>query len=146
MTPPMILFEPVDKMPRVVSGPGFVAREAEDEIARHLLRPMLFADREIVLIAGFDAFGRLVGFESAVGDSSGRCVIPPRCWAGLLGRRVATISMAHNHPSGVARPSDSDIACTREAVHFLRLLGIDLFDHLIFVESGHFSFRQAQLI
>ena len=63
-----------------------------------------------------------------------------------LGQRVATVMMAHNHPSGIARPSEADMRCTREAGQFLRLIGIDLSDHLIFVESGHFSFRNAGLL
>ena len=142
----MILREPIDRLPRAAGAAGFISRDAEDAIARHLLRPMLFADREIALIAGFDAYGRLAGLESAAGDTSGRCVITPACWNRLLGRRIATLLMAHNHPSGIARPSDADLRCTQEAGQFLRLIGIDLSDHLIFVENGHFSFRSAGLI
>jgi len=142
----MTLLEPVDKRPQPSAADGFVPCDAEDAVARYLLRPMLFADREIVLLAGFDAYSRLVGLESAVGDTTGRCVITPQCWNRLLGRRVATVLMAHNHPSGIARPSDADTRCTREAGQFLRLIGIDLRDHLIFVESGHFSFRNAGLL
>ena len=51
--------------------------------------------------------------------------------------------MAHNHPSGAPWPSDADRRCTLEAALFLRTLGIELADHLIFVERGHFSFRAA---
>ncbi|HMN55388.1 MAG TPA: JAB domain-containing protein [Sphingopyxis sp.] len=142
----MILREPIDRLPHAAMAAGFISRDAEDAVARHLLRPMLFADREIVLIAGFDAYGRLAGFESAAGDATGRCVITPACWNRLLGRRIATVLMAHNHPSGIARPSDADLHCTQEAGQFLRLIGIDLSDHLIFVENGHFSFRSAGLI
>ena len=146
MTARMILFEPIDKRPQPSASAGFVPREAEDTIARQLFRPMFFADREIVLLAGFDAYGRLVGLETAVGDAPGRCAITPQCWNRLLGQRAATVLMAHNHPSGNARPSDADIRCTHEASQFLRLIGVDLTDHLIFVESGHFSFRNAVLL
>jgi len=124
----MTLFKSVRKLPQSAIVAGFVSREAEDVVARH------------------DAYSRLIGFECAPGDRAGRCVIAPGCWNRLLGIGVSTIVMAHNHPSGIARPSDADLACTQEAAHFLRLVGIDLVDHLIFVESGHFSFRNAQLI
>lgn len=142
----MTLHEPIDKRPHTTATTGFVSRDAEDAVARYLLRPMLFADREIVLLAGFDAYGRLVGLESAIGDSTGRCVITPQCWNRLLVQRLATVIMAHNHPSGIARPSEADTRCTREAAQFLQLIGIDLSDHLIFVESGHFSFRNAGML
>lgn len=142
----MTLFEPIGTLPPSAEAAGFVPRDAEDAVARHLFRPLFFADREIMLLAGFDAYARLVGLESAEGDATGRCVITPQCWNRLLGRRVASVVMAHNHPSGIARPSHADLACTHEAGQFLRLVGIDLSDHLIFVENGHFSFRRAQLI
>ena len=142
----MTLLEPVGKRPQPPAAVGFVPRDAEGAVARYLFRPMLFPDREIVLLAGFDAYARLVALESTASDVTGRCVIAPQCWSRLLGRRVATVLMAHNHPSGIARPSDADARCTREAVQFLRLIGIDLSDHLIFVESGHFSFRNAGLL
>ncbi|MBN8845007.1 MAG: DNA repair protein RadC [Sphingomonadales bacterium] len=142
----MTLFKSVRKLPQSAIVAGFVSREAEDVVARQLLRPLFPTDGEAMLLAGFDAYSRLIGFECAPGDRAGRCVIAPGCWNRLLGIGVSTIVMAHNHPSGIARPSDADLACTQEAAHFLRLVGIDLVDHLIFVESGHFSFRNAQLI
>lgn len=142
----MTLLEPVGKPQHPAAATGFVAREAEDAVVRHLLRPMLFADREVMLLAGFDAYSRLVGLESTTGDATGRCIITPQCWNRLLGQRVATVMMAHNHPSGIARPSEADMRCTREAGQFLRLIGIDLSDHLIFVENGHFSFHAAGLL
>ncbi|WP_293967373.1 JAB domain-containing protein [Sphingopyxis sp.] len=99
-----------------------------------------------MFLAGFEAFNRLVRLERVGGDSKGRCIIPPRCWRALIGGSVATVMMAHNHPSNIAQPSDADIATTRETVRFLRTIGIELVDHLIFIASGHFSFRSAELL
>ena len=142
----MMLFEPVGKFPDPAMLAGFVPRKAEDAIARQLLRPCFPDDREALLLLAFDGFGRLIATERAEGDATGRCSIPTRCWRSLLDRGVASVLMAHNHPSGVAWPSNADIGCTREVALFLRPLGIELADHLIFVESGHFSFRNAQLM
>lgn len=142
----MTLFEPVGKMPAPSALTGFVPSYSEDALAHQLLRPLFDDDRETLLVAGFDAFDRLVRLERVDGDVSGRCVIPPRCWRALLDSTTATVIMAHNHPSGAAWPSDADIASTHDAALFLRTLGIDLVDHLIFVELGHFSFRRAELM
>ena len=142
----MTLFEPVGKAPDPLALAGFVPRKSEDDIARQLLRPHFPADREILLLAGFDGYERLVRLERADGDASGRCVIPPRNWRNLLEDSVAAVLMAHNHPSGAAWPSDADRHCTQEAALFLRTVDVELIDHLIFVDGGHFSFRQAQLI
>ncbi|WP_282949644.1 MULTISPECIES: JAB domain-containing protein [unclassified Sphingopyxis] len=146
MSSPVTLIEPIGKLSRSTIAAGFIPREAEDEIARLLYRPTIPADREIMILAGFDAYARLASFQRIAGEATDRCVITPQCWHRLLGGRVVAVQMAHNHPSGIARPSPADLQCTREAAQFLRLVGIDLTDHLIFVESGHFSFRNALLL
>ncbi|MGV1682981.1 JAB domain-containing protein [Sphingopyxis sp. NJF-3] len=125
---------------------GFASRTDEDEIARQLLRPCFAPDREILLLAAFDAFERLTAFERIDEGTAGRCAIAPPCWHNLLGRGVQHVLMAHNHPSADPRPSRADIDCTREAAAFLAVLDVDLVDHLIFVESGHFSFRRGRLL
>ncbi len=146
MAKPMTLLEPVGKVPDPSLLAGFVPCKSEDEVARHLLRPLFDADRETLLIAGFDAYERLVRLERAGGDSAGRCVIPPQCWRALLGTGITAVIMAHNHPSGAAWPSDADRRSTQDAAHFLRTIDVELIDHLIFVDHGHFSFRQGQLL
>lgn len=142
----MSLFDPVDPIPGLHGAAGFLSCEVEDPVAQQLLRPSFSRDGEVLLLAGFDNHQRLVRMEHVAGDGIGRCSIPPRCWRALLGPDVATVLMAHNHPSGAPWPSEADIRCTREAAAFLRLLDIELADHLIFVEAGHYSFRRAGLM
>lgn len=142
----MTIFEPVGKAHAAAMRPGFVPCDAEGAIAGQLLRPRFVDDRERILLAAFDAFERLVRFESIDGETPRRCVIPPRCWRALLVSSTATVIMAHNHPSGIAWPSDADIAATGDAALFLRTIGVDLADHLIFVADGHFSFRTAEML
>lgn len=142
----MTLLEPAGKRPDPALLGGFVPREAEDEIARALLRPCFGKDRETMLLLAFDGFGRLARMERAGGGTAHQCSIPPYCWRALLCDATARVLLAHNHPSGAAWPSEADARCTHEAAAFLNLVGIELADHLIFVESGHFSFRKAQLI
>ncbi len=146
MTIVMTLLAPIDPAADASPRAGFVPCEAEDDVARLLLRPHFAADRETLLLAGFDPFDRLVRLERVGGEDAGRCIIPPRCWRALIGGGVATVIMAHNHPSNIAQPSDADIATTRETALFLRTMGIELVDHLIFVEGGHFSFRSAEML
>ena len=146
MGPAMTLFEPVGKRPDPSAPAGFIPAGVEDEVARHLLRPLFDDRRETLLLAGFDAFDRLLRFECVDGDAPGRCIIPPRSWRALLDGEIRAVVMAHNHPSGIALPSDADIGATHNAALFLRTFGIDLVDHLIFVANGHFSFRTAEML
>jgi DNA repair protein RadC len=146
MATAMTLFEPLGKAPDPSALAGFVPCPLEDDVARLLLRPLFDDERETLLLVAFDAFERLVRLERVDGDSSGRCVIPPRSWRTLLDSGIATVIMAHNHPSDTPWPSDADIGATHDAALFLRTMGIDLVDHLIFIAGGHFSFRTAEML
>ena len=142
----MTRYDPIEAPGTAPASPGFVPRDEEEELARLLLRPCFPAEAEILLIAGFDAFDRLLCLERAEGDRYGRCIAPPSIWRAALDAKPVQIVMAHNHPSGIARPSDADLATTREAARFLALLGVALSDHLIFTTEGHFSFWRAGLL
>lgn len=56
---------------------------------------------------------------------------------------ASAIVLAHNHPSGDARPSHADKSLTKEISEACRMLGITLHDHIIIGASGKFtSFKQ----
>lgn len=51
------------------------------------------------------------------------------------------IIIAHNHPSGMCRPSQCDIDATRRLNTVAKALDIDLLDHLIFTHDAVCSMR-----
>jgi DNA repair protein RadC len=55
---------------------------------------------------------------------------------------AAKVIIAHNHPSGVLQPSPGDIAITKKFKAACDLVDIELLDHLIISDKGHFSFKQ----
>jgi DNA repair protein RadC len=48
--------------------------------------------------------------------------------------------LAHNHPSGNLKPSQQDVAVTRQIKQAGQLLDINLVDHLIVTDHGYYSF------
>ena len=52
------------------------------------------------------------------------------------------IIMAHNHPSGDAKPSQSDRDMTRKLAIAASLVGMQLYDHLVVSDGDDFSFRE----
>ena len=48
-----------------------------------------------------------------------------------LQNNAAAVIVAHNHPSGVAEPSQSDIAITKRIKQSLALVDIRILDHFI---------------
>ena len=48
-----------------------------------------------------------------------------------LEKNAAAVIIAHNHPSGVAEPSNADISITQRLTAALALVDIPLLDHFI---------------
>ena len=49
----------------------------------------------------------------------------------VLHHNASAVIVAHNHPSGVAEPSNADIAVTRRLREALALVDVRLLDHLV---------------
>jgi DNA repair protein RadC len=72
-----------------------------------------------------------------------RTIVHPReVFADLIADRAAAFAVAHNHPSGKLDPSaeDNEITCRLEAA--AEILGLHFLDHLIFTETGWWSYLQ----
>lgn len=59
---------------------------------------------------------------------------------------AAKLVLVHNHPSGVADPSDDDVALTRQIEQAAKSLGLLVLDHLIVAGPKVFSMRKAGLL
>ena len=59
---------------------------------------------------------------------------------------ATAIIVAHNHPSGVLKPSTSDIQLTQKIKKAGDNMDIKLLDHLIISEKGYFSFADEKLL
>jgi DNA repair protein RadC len=63
-----------------------------------------------------------------------------------LNLKATSLILAHNHPGGVAEPSDGDIAITDEINKALSLVEISLQDHIILAGDDYYSFKRNQMI
>lgn len=54
--------------------------------------------------------------------------------------------LAHNHPSGTLKASQADIDITYKILKASILVDMDVCDHLIFTDSGYFSFKDEGLL
>ncbi len=62
-----------------------------------------------------------------------------------LKNKAASLVLAHNHPEGIVLPSREDEAFTRKAREALRLMGMELLDHIIVAGDRYFSMRDSGL-
>ncbi|GAB6277691.1 MAG: DNA repair protein RadC [Rectinema sp.] len=76
-----------------------------------------------------------------------KTVVHPReVFADPITDRACAVIVAHNHPSGNLEPSDEDLDITKRLRQSGDILGIPVLDHLIFSETGYFSFVEHGLI
>lgn len=80
------------------------------------------------------------------GTIDGSMVHPREVIVAALHHNAAAVIFAHNHPSGVAEPSQADISITRRLKNALALLDIRTLDHLIVGEGEVTSFAERGLI
>lgn len=80
--------------------------------------------------------------EVARGTLAQASVYPREIIKAALGHHAAALVLAHNHPSGLALPSQADLALTRHLKQALALVDVRLLDHLIVVASGAVSMAE----
>ncbi len=59
---------------------------------------------------------------------------------------AASVVLAHNHPSGIAKASQADIVSTQAVERALLMGGISLLDHIIFADGKCVSMRNEKLL
>jgi DNA repair protein RadC len=84
---------------------------------------------------------RIIGSECLFTGGMDKSVIDVRMlFRNALEMKAAQLIVAHNHPSGVLRPSPQDEAITKKIANAGHLLDIRLLDHLIVSVLGYYSF------
>ncbi len=58
-------------------------------------------------------------------------------------RNASAVVLAHNHPNGLARPSDEDINTSNWLREALQPLGVTLLDHIIVADDQFISLREC---
>jgi DNA repair protein RadC len=81
-----------------------------------------------------------------IGTLNQSLVHPREVFSPAVEKRAASIIVAHNHPSGILKPSDEDIAVTKRLKEAGKILGIELLDHIILSANGFYSFKNENLL
>lgn len=98
-------------------------------------------DMESLYVICLNAKQRITAVvETGVADLSSVLLSPRAVIDIALRYKAVNLIIAHNHPSGVVQPSDSDIALTIELKHMLKSVDVDLVDHIIVSEDKAYSF------
>lgn len=98
----------------------------------HLLTHYAGAEREIFSVLYLDNRHRVICMDEIFGGTIDGASVHPREVVKLaLARNAAAVILAHNHPSGVAEPSQADELITARLRDALALVDIRTLDHMI---------------
>lgn len=93
---------------------------------------MQHLDHELFCCLFLDNRHRVLRFDELFrGTIDGTSVYPREVVKEALGVNAAAVILAHNHPSGVAEPSQADERITKRLKSALELVDIRLLDHFI---------------
>ena len=116
--------------------------------AYEILHPLFFGARnERVYLLCLDGKKKLLGCAKlGEGNVNAAEVTPRGVVETALNHNAARVILAHNHVSGLALPSDEDMATTLYLQTLLSQVGVLLDDHLIFVDDDMVSLKDSGLL
>ena len=80
------------------------------------------------------------------GGVAGTVADPKMIFKEALEQLASSIILVHNHPSGNRNPSAADIQLTKKLKEAGNFLDLPILDHLIFTESGYYSFADEGIL
>ena len=102
---------------------------------------------EVFACLFLDTRHRLIHYEELfLGTIDGASVHPREVIRRALQHNAAAVILAHNHPSGVAEPSDADRRITQRLKDALALVDIRVLDHIVIGDQAAASFAELGLL
>jgi DNA repair protein RadC len=102
---------------------------------------------EVFVCIQLDSQHRVIAIEELFrGTLTQASVYPREVVKASLRANAAAVIFAHNHPSGVAQPSQADELLTRSLKEALALVDVKVLDHFIIAGTSALSFAERGLL
>lgn len=118
------------------------------QATRDYLKMRLYGlPHEVFACLFLDNRHRVIRFEELFrGTIDGASVHPREVLRRVLDTNAAAVIFAHNHPSGVAEPSQADLRITQCLKSMLDLIEVRVLDHIIVGDGDGVSFAERGLL
>jgi len=121
--------------------------DTSERIGAFFLEQFVAQNQEIMYQLCLDAKGRMLTCQKvSEGDVAAVSLNLRRIVENALRYNAVLVALAHNHPSGLAIPSDEDITATSQIRDALETVNVSLVDHIIVADDDYVSLRQAGLL
>lgn len=109
----------------------------------YLANRLMDKDREIFMVIFLDNQNHVINCEEMfVGTYNCVEVHPREVARKALQYNAAALILAHNHPSGLAEPSQADRALTKKIEQVCELIDVRVIDHLVIGKGEYVSFAE----
>lgn len=118
-----------------------------DLVRNYLSAQLRHRHQEVFAVLFLDNQHRLLTYEELFfGTIDGASVHPREVVRKAIARNAAAVILAHNHPSGVAEPSQADRRLTERLQQALDLIDVRVLDHMVVGDGEVVSFAERGLI
>lgn len=118
-----------------------------DDTRRYLMARLRDYAHEVFAVLFLDNRHRVISLDEMFhGTINGASVHPREVVKRALAHNAAAVILAHNHPSGVAEPSEADKQLTHKLSEALDLVEIRVLDHFVIGDGETVSFAERGLI
>jgi len=112
----------------------------------YLRHKLALHEYEVFAVMFLDSQNRAIAFKELFrGTINAASVYPREVVKEVLSLNAASVILSHNHPSGVATPSQADKLITNKLRDALNLIDVSVLDHIIIGEKSY-SFAKHGLI
>ena len=121
--------------------------DSPEAVAHYLQLHIAGRAHEVFAVLFLDAQHRLIAMEELFrGTLTQTSVYPREVVVRALALNAASVVLAHNHPSGTAKPSRADEALTQTLKAALALVDVRVLDHVVVARGLSLSMAQRGLI
>ncbi len=114
------------------------------DFGRFLLPYFYGVRNEVVYLMTLDAACKVINCRMMGEGSVNSASVPVRRLVQeAISTNATAVVIAHNHPSGIALPSQEDIELTNRLKDALSIIEISLLDHLIIADDDFVSMRES---
>jgi len=118
-----------------------------DQTQAYLRLHLAERPNEVFVCLFLDNKHRVIALEELFqGTIDGASVHPREVVRRAIQVNAAALIVAHNHPSGVAEPSQADLRITQRLADALKLVDIRVLDHVVVATEGTVSFAERNLL
>ena len=118
-----------------------------DEVVEYLRATIGNLQNEVMRIIYLNSKNQIIHAENlSEGTVSETAAFPRQVVEGAVKYHAASVIMAHNHPGGVAEPSEEDDSITERIKRALETINVNLQDHIIVSDQGFYSYKKYGIL